>query len=99
MSEATVLYEARDGVALVTLFFAWGFHQHRVAAYNAYILLSIVQLPKSMDGFIAEPFTASLSFALSVGLLAYVCFVRYCLFPDFTFLNPRKIKGKYVFST
>lgn len=86
------------GVAMVSLLFAWGFHQHRVGAYNAYILLAIVQLPKSMDGFIAEPFTASLGFVLSVGLLAYVCFVRYCLFPDFTFLNPRKVKGQYVFS-
>ena len=85
-------------VALVSLLFAWGFHKHRVGAYNAYILLAIVHLPKSMDGFMADPFATSLGFVANVALLAYVWYVRHCLFPDFTFLAPRKVKGQYVFS-
>ncbi|MBS0452878.1 MAG: hypothetical protein JSS14_16410 [Proteobacteria bacterium] len=86
------------GIALVSLLFAWGFHAHRVGAYNAYILLAIVQLPRSLDGFTADPFATSIGFVVNVALLAYVWYVRQCLFPDFTFLAPRKVKGEYVFS-
>ena len=88
-----------SGVALVSLLFAWGFHSYRVGAYNAYILLSIIHLPRSLDGFTAEPFATSIGFVATVALLAYVCLVRYCLFPDFTFLSPRKVKGQYAFSS
>jgi len=86
------------GVALVSLLFAWGFYTHRVAAYNAYILLAIVHLPWSMDGFTDDPFAASIGLVLNVGVLAYVWYVRHLLFPDFLLLTPRKINGEYAFS-
>lgn len=86
------------GIALLTLLFAWGFHAARVGFYNAYILLSIIQIPKSFEGFAADPLSASIGLAFNGGLLAFTWYVRHCLFPDFNFLNPRKVKGQYVFS-
>lgn len=85
-------------IALIPLLFAWGFYTHRVGAYNAYILLTIIQLPKSFDGITSSPVATSIAIAVNVAVLAYVWYVREKLFPDFAFITPKKIKGKYVFS-
>jgi hypothetical protein len=86
-------------VALIPMLFAWGFYKHRVGAYNAYILLTIVQLPKSFEGFSLTPIASSVGIAISIGLLAYVWYVRDKLFPGFAMMTPKKIKGKYVFAS
>lgn len=83
---------------LIPLLFAWGFYMHRAGAYNAYILLTIVQLPKSFEGFASSPVATSIAIAVNVAVLAYVWYVREKLFPDFAFITPKKIKGEYVFS-
>lgn len=85
-------------IALIPLLFAWGFYTHRVGAYNAYILLAIVQLPRSFEGFTSSPVATSIAIAVNVAVLGYVWYVREKLFPDFAFITPKKIKGKYVFS-
>ncbi|WP_349573204.1 hypothetical protein [Azotobacter salinestris] len=84
--------------ALIPLLFVWGFYKHLAGAYNAYILLSILQLPKPFDGFASSPLATSIAFAVNIMLLAYAWYIREKLFPDFAFIAPRKIKGKYVFS-
>jgi hypothetical protein len=86
-------------IALIPLLFAWGFYTHRAWAFNAYILLSIIQLPKSLEGFMASPIASSIGLAISVGMLAYVWYVREKVFPDFAFISPKKLKGEYVFSS
>lgn len=83
--------------ASILILFAWGFHTHRVGAYNAWILLSIIQLPKSFNGFTANPLASTIGISVSIGMLLYVWHVREQLFPDFTFLTPRKLRGRYVF--
>lgn len=85
-------------IALIPLAFAWGFYTHRVGAYNAYILLSVIQLPRSFEGFTSSPVATSIAVGLSVGVLAFVWYVRSKLFPDFAFITPKKIKGAYAFS-
>jgi len=84
--------------ALIPLAFAWGFHRHYVGAYNAYILLTLVQLPKSFEGFAMNPVATSVMLAVNLGVLAYVWYVREQLFPGFAFITPKKIKGRYVFA-
>lgn len=84
--------------ALIPTLFAWGFYQHRAGAYNAYLLLTIAQLPRSLDGFASKPIATSVGLAVSVAVLAYIWYVREKLFPDFAFMTPRKRKGEYVFS-
>lgn len=83
--------------ALIPLLFAWGFYSNRVGAYNGYILLAIVQLPRSFDGFMSSPVASSIGIAITIGLTAYVWYVRDKVFPGFLFLAPKKVKGKYVF--
>lgn len=80
---------------LIPLLFAWGFYKHRVGAYNAYILLSIVQLPQMFKGFSETPVGTSIGVAISISTLALVYFVRWKIFPDFAWLSPVKVKGKY----
>lgn len=84
-------------IALIPLLFAWGFYANRVGAYNAYILLSIVQLPKSFEGFASSPVASSISIGIGIGLIAYVWYVREKIFPGFAFMTPKKVKGEYVF--
>jgi hypothetical protein len=85
-------------IALIPLLFAWGFFAHRVGAYNAYIFLTIIQLPRSFEGFASSPVATSIAIAFNVAILAYVWYVREKLFPDFSFITPKKVKGEYVFS-
>jgi hypothetical protein len=85
--------------ALIPLLFAWGFYKHRVGVYNAFILLSIIQLPKSLEGFTKSPTVSAIGIAIGIGMLAYIWYVRGKLFPDFAFITPKKIKGQYVFTS
>lgn len=85
--------------ALVPLLFAFGFYKHMAGAYNAYILLAIVNLPRQLEGFSSSPVVTSVALAMSVGMLGYVWYVRQKIFPDFSFISPKKIKGQYVFSS
>lgn len=84
-------------IALIPLLFAWGFYANRVGAYNVYILLSIVQLPRSFEGFSSNPVASSIGIAIGIGLLAYVWYVREKIFPGFILTTPKKVKGTYVF--
>lgn len=81
----------------IPLLFAWGFYKNTAGAYNAYILLQIVQLPKAFKDFNAEPVTTLVAVAISVAVLAYVWYVRSKLFPDFLAFTPKKRSGTYVF--
>jgi hypothetical protein len=85
-------------MTLIPLFLVWGFYNHRVGAYNAYILLALPQFPRSLEGFTSSPATTAIALAISIAILAFVWYVRGKIFPDFVFVNPRKIKGKYIFS-
>jgi len=85
--------------AAIPLLFVWGFYTNRVGAYNAYILLSLIQTPKGFSDFAASPMMSSINIAIGLSMLAYVWFVRTRLFPDFGFLTPKKVKGKYVFES
>lgn len=83
---------------LIPLLFAWGFYKHKVGAYNAYILLSIIQFPKSFEGFTSAPIASTVGIAINLGMLAYIWYVREKIFPGFALMTPKKIKGQYVFA-
>lgn len=85
-------------VASIPLLFAWGFYKNYAGAYNAYILLSIVQLPKQFSGFSDNPIATSIGLAVGIGILIFVWYLQQKIFPDFAFIAPKKIKGQYVFS-
>lgn len=79
--------------------FVWGFSNNRAWAYNATILLSIVNLPKTLGDFTTAPTTSVVTLLIGLGLVTYTWFVRSKLFPDFVFMSPKKLKGTYVFSS
>lgn len=84
--------------ASIPLLFAFGFYKNFAGAYNAYIILTIVQLPKSLEGFSSNPTATTVIFAINLAVVGYVWYVREKIFPDFAFIGPKKIKGQYVFS-
>jgi cation transport ATPase len=84
-------------VAAIPLLFAWGFRNYKVAAYNVYILLSLIHLPRAFDGFMAQPLANSIALSVNFGMIAFVWYVRHKLFPDFLFITPAKVKGEYHF--
>ncbi|MBY4693040.1 permease [Burkholderia latens] len=83
-----------NGAALL---FIWGFSTHRVGAYHAFIILSLLQLPKTIAALAHEPSSAVPSLAVTVVLVGYVWFVRNRMFPDFGWFTPRKVDGRYAF--
>lgn len=85
--------------ASIPLLFAWGFYANRVGAYNAYILLSLIQTPKGFSNFASSPIGSSINIAIGLAMLIYVWRVRTKLFPDFGFITPKKAKGQYVFES
>lgn len=85
--------------ALLPLFIAYGFYKNNVRAYNAFILLSLVQLPQALADIIKIPVVASIWLVIILTVLAFVLHVRSRLFPDFKFIGPRKVNGKYVFTS
>ncbi len=84
--------------AFIPLVFAWGFYKYVAGAYNAYILLSIIQLPRQLEGFASSPIATAIGLTIGIGITAYVWYVRGKLFPDFAFIAPKRIKGQYVFT-
>jgi len=86
-------------IAPIPLLFAWGFYRNVAAAYTIYIGLAIIQMPKLLEGATSEPISTVIAFALNVAMLAFVWYVRNKLFPDLSFLGPRKLHGQYVFTS
>jgi len=85
-------------VAAIALLFAHGFKKNNVGAYNAYLVLTISQFPRQLEGFATSPTIAVIGLVIALGVFAYVAYVRSKIFPDFTFMSLRKNQGKYVFS-
>ncbi|KVF68520.1 permease [Burkholderia diffusa] len=81
----------------LSLLFIWGFATHRVGAYHAFIILSLLQVPKTIADLGRDPSTALPTLGVTVILVGYVWFVRNRLFPDFGWFTPRKVEGRYAF--
>ena len=79
--------------------FVWGFQRNCAWAYNASIVLSIINLPKALSDVTTEPASSLFALALGVAWIAYTWFVRSKLFPDFAVLGPRKVGSTYQFSS
>ena len=83
---------------LFAVLFVWGFSKNKAGAYNAFLFLSLSQFWRQFRGFSEDPVMTTLGLAIGLGLIVYIGFVRYRLFPDFVFLGARKVNGRYVFS-
>ena len=79
--------------------FIWGFKHNKAWAYNATILLSIVNLPKGLDKFGEAPMANSIGLVIGIALIGFTWYVRSKVFPDMVFVGPQKVRGKYAFSS
>lgn len=79
------------------LLFALAFHRNQAGAYNAYLLMALLQLPFQFADAAQSPFSNGGVLVLNLALLIYVWWVRSLLFPDFGFLSPKRSDGNYVF--
>lgn len=79
--------------------FVWGFSNNKAWAYNASILLTIINLPKTLASFKEAPTSSIVALILGTGVLAFTWYVRNKLFPDFLFISAKKVKGSYIFSS
>ncbi|MEY4766016.1 MAG: hypothetical protein RI907_2689 [Pseudomonadota bacterium] len=78
--------------------FVWGFNHNRAWAYNATLIMGIVNLPQQMGGLLTDPASSAIGLTLSAALMGFAWFVRTRIFPDFAFISPRKANGEYVFT-
>lgn len=85
-------------IGAIPLLFAWGFYKHFANAYNAYIVLTIVNLPKQFGAFTKSPIASLIGLTIGISIFVLIWYLRSKLFPDFGFVSPKKIKGEYVFS-
>lgn len=85
--------------ALIPLLFAWGFYNHLAGAYNTYIILSMASAARQLEGLVSGSISTFVASAIGIGMLVFVCYVRQKIFPDLAFFTPRKVKGRYVFSS
>ena len=97
MSVAVGLVVGAIGLLFGALF-VWGFSKNRASVYSAFILLSLSQLPRQLEGFMDNPVATAVGLAIGIGIIAYVWFVRQRLFPDLAFLGAKKVAGRYVFT-
>ncbi|EIM15702.1 hypothetical protein [Pseudomonas chlororaphis] len=84
---------------VVPLLFAWGFHKPSVNAYSLYALLTLSQFPRLFEGYAEDPLGTLIGAAMTLGVVFFAMYVRSRIFPDFAFIGPRKVKGRYVFSS
>lgn len=86
-------------VTLVPLAFAWAFYANKAVAYEAYVMLSILGVARTLDGFVTAPASTLGGLVISAALCGFVLYVQSRVFPDLGFLSPKKVAGKFVFSS
>ena len=85
-------------MAIIPAAFAQGFYRNSASAYNIYLILTIIQLPRAFEGFTQTPVLSASIIGLNLALLYFVFYLRQQLFPDFVLITPKKVDGRYVFS-
>lgn len=84
----------------ISALFIWGFFSFKLLAYNAYIFLGLISLPReAIATFSANDIPGMVGIAFAMAMIVYVWFVRSRLYPDAGLLGVKKDKsGKYQFS-
>ena len=86
-------------VVLFSLLFCWGFYKNSLLAYNAYIVIALIQFPGLFEDFMASPIINTIMLAISVFLFALVWILRSKIYPDDDdWFGPKKVNGNYVFT-
>lgn len=89
-------------MALIPALMLWGFVRNSINAYNAYILVQLLQIPPQttmlLDGGWETP-AGWIGMAITLSLIAYAFVLRRLLFPSMGVFSARSSKdGEYVFA-
>lgn len=89
-------------MALIPSLMLWGFLRNSINAYNAYILVQMLQIPPQtmmlMDGG-WETLAGWGGMAITISLISYAIFIRQTLFPQMAVFSAQQDKeGNYVFA-
>ena len=89
-------------MALIPSLMFWGFLRNSINAYNAYILVQLLQIPPQtkllMDGGWETP-AGWIGIAITLSLITYAFVLRRLLFPGMAVFSARSSKdGEYVFA-
>lgn len=95
---ATAMWSFAAIIAFFPLWFAYGFYRNYAGIYNAYAALTLIQLPKMLEG-VTQSATSMIGMVIGLSIFAYVLYVKSLLFPDLGLFTPtKKVNGQYVFS-
>jgi hypothetical protein len=84
-------------VILICGAFIYGFAKRYLGAFNTYVMLTLISMPRQIIGFREDPLITLVGLTIGVATAGYVMFVRSKLYPDFELFSPRRVNGKYVF--
>ena len=89
-------------MALIPSLMFWGFLRNSINAYNAYILVQLLQIPPQtkmlIDGGWETP-AGWIGVAITMSLISYAFVLRRLLFPSMGIFSARSSKdGEYVFA-
>ena len=86
----------------ISLLLIWGFFSFKLLAYNVYIVINLISIPKEMmTTFATNDLVSMIGIGIGIGvlMLAYVWYVRSSLYPDIGFMSVKKDKaGQYRFA-
>lgn len=89
-------------MALIPSLMFWGFLRNSINAYNAYILVQMLQIPPQSKMLIDggwETLTGWIGVAITISLITYAFVLRRRLFPGMAVFSARSSKdGEYVFA-
>ncbi|MFM2480682.1 hypothetical protein [Celerinatantimonas sp. YJH-8] len=85
-------------LAIIPALLSMGFYKNLLGSYQAFIILTIVGLPRLFERMHELQGTLIFALLLNVALLGYICFVRIRIFPDMHWFGPRKKNGHYIFT-
>lgn len=84
--------------ASIPLLYAYGFYKNKLIAYNLFIIGIFIGIIWNLATIFDAPTTiTAVNLLIEISLIAYVWYVRACLFPDIRILSPKKVNGQYSF--
>jgi len=85
--------------ASIGLLFIYGFYRFSALAYQAFILLTIIRLPREIEPLLKGDMVELIAFVISMCMFAYVWYLKSKLYPDLGLFGAKKSSGAYNFSS
>lgn len=79
----------------VPMLFIIGFYRYSLTAYNAFIILGIIQFPRLFKDAYQEPVLTALIITFSILTMAYVWYLKSRLYPESGLFGLKKSDGEY----